>query len=309
MFDCFPGECQDTACVNARRVDFVKQQCAAYKDEPGDVDFQDVDATYDNLIVDDHLKMFYCSMGKAGTTTFLYMMENKYDHDKSSTNVHRPARLKACGLYRLSTVTNTTERKRILDSYRAFIVVRNPYVRLYSGYLQKSAYLERFLDGYMKTKHDNGATRRTVNNHYPEMGKKRDFISFETFLKIIVLSQTTTLKSLSRTRKNGHFVSIWKHCHPCHIRYDYIAKFETLSNDKNLFLPLFNVTDLPHFNSATGTKKGIGGNLRKAKILDPVEAIQQIPAKTLKEIAAVYMRDIEVFGYGLDSERTPYSMV
>jgi hypothetical protein len=185
------------------------------------------------------------------------------------------------------------------------MVVRNPYLRLYSAYLQRTVAMQDFLHNYSR---HSDTTRKIIDRHL-NLEKKHGsiFLSFERFLQMLVLIKNTTLLPLPHMRQDPHFTSVWDLCHPCGIRYDYIAKFETLSSDSHLILPLLNETTFPHFNRAKGHL--LGRNLVNVSVLDPIKAIGQTPWHILSDIATVYQEDLDIFAYGLQSNKTPYSLV
>ena len=302
-------KCTNATCTNVRRVQRLNRQCKLYGNKIKEND----DISYQQMFVDDRLKLLYCAMGKSGSTTFKYLMGEKYDAKPlaQAKFAHRSTRIEACGLYHLSAITNITRRRQILKDYKKFIVIRNPYSRLYSGYLQKSAYIQNFLDNYDKSKHDHhdqGETRRIIENHFPavKVNPGAVYLTFEKFLQFLVMAKTSTVDSLKRTRNDINHRSIWDSCHPCHVQYDYIAKLETLSNDEEVFLSLFAEKEMPRFNVASSR---FSKRLNKSTILDPSTAISQISSRTLTDIGKLYQIDMDLFGYGLDSNSKPISLV
>ena len=266
--------------------------------------FNESDLTnYRTFLVDDRAKLIYCLAGNTGTTTLTSLMRKKYDDKpvRPSLANHRHY-LANIGLYYLSSVKNATERRSKLDEYRTFLVARNPYVRLYSGYLQKSHQFEKMIDD-----------DHLIQQEFPDMHNTRNVpMTFEMFLQMITLSMNSTIEPLKSTKlaawkSDPHFASVWDLCHPCHVRYDYIFKTESLCNDSNLFLPLFNETSMVHHNAASSADKPlVGENLRTVKILDPKTAIRQVSKPIMKGIGILFRRDLEVFGYGLYSDKMPY---
>ncbi|XP_045208894.2 uncharacterized protein LOC123560790 [Mercenaria mercenaria] len=108
----------------------------------------------------------------------------------------------------------------MIGSSYSFMFVRDPYARLFSAYENKL-----FLP----------------NEHWAIIGKDviekvrphASFVSKElghdvTFLDLVKY----VLKLYERgIRLNNHFVPMHMHCGPCEIRYNFIGKLETMSND------------------------------------------------------------------------------
>ena len=122
------------------------------------------------------------------------------------------------------------------------------------------------------------------------------FITFEQFLQMVILARTTALPSLARPRGDEHWSTIGELCYPCHVRYDFILKLHMLDRDKELILPLFNATDIPHMNIATSHKE----NIFNVTIPDIMTAYRQVAPHLIQDIRDIYKVDLELFGYGFD---------
>ena len=290
----------------------MKETCSIYDDDPGeDTSFNENDPlNYRKLIVDDRDKLLYCLVGKTGSTTFTRIMRRKFDQDNNTyvgyvDKGRNMGFIRDTPLYTLDYITNVTERQYKLNNYRSFLIARNPYLRLYSAYLHKNDKLLKY------------ATSNTTNSQQIEetpLTKQADeasrALTFNTFLQLLVQSMKANFTAFNHSPLNGHFVDVWTHCHPCHIRYDYIFKTETLETDKQLFLPMLHEKYLIHKNKFKGRLHPLKGTkLTQADILDPISAIQQIPTEILEDITDLYRHDNEVFGYGLDSDQRPISLV
>ena len=264
---------------------------------------------YRKVIVDDRDKLLYCLVGKTGSTTFTRMMRRKFDMDNNTyvgyvDKNRNMSFLRNTPLYNLDYITNVTERQYKLNNYRSFLIARNPYLRLYSAYLHKNDKLVNYL------KSNTTLDQKTNNQPPAEQSDEASVPTFNMFLQLLVRSMKANFTAFSHYPANGHFVDVWTHCHPCHIRYDYIFKTETLDMDKQLFLPMLHEKQLIHKNKFKGRLYPLKGTkLTQADILDPISAIQQIPTEILEDITDLYRHDNEVFGYGLDSDQRPISFV
>ena len=295
-------------CINSRRLQNMKETCARYADDSGeDTSFNENDpSNYRYLIVDDTDKLLYCLVGKTGSTSFTKMMRNKFDMDNNTyigfvDEERAMLFIKDTPLYTLDYIKNATERQYKLNNYQAFLIARNPYSRIYSAYLHKYEQLLRFVDENVQVHQPIQQTQQANNS---------SFLSFNKFLQLLVLAKNTNLTAFNNHKLNTHFTSVWSRCHPCHIRYDYVFKTETLDKDRDIFLPLMNRNRLIHKNKAeTRIHPLVGTDIGQEDIMDPITAIQKIPAQTLVEITDLYRQDNEVFGYGLDSDQTPISVV
>ena len=175
---------------------------------------------------DKHL--FYCSVPKVGCTYWKriirYIGNDYKGHFKSPDNI--PRLFVHEGPYRNTTVIqfcNGSETET-LDYKFKFMFTRDPYERLWSGYLDK-LYLPDFW--WWLGIH-------IVNTTRPDAGirsiKCGNDVTFEEFLSY-------TMDNLrSGVRVDNHFAPIYTQCNPCAIRFDFIGKLETFEEDSRLVL-------------------------------------------------------------------------
>jgi len=122
----------------------------------------------------------------------------------------------------------------ILGSSRTFIITRDPYTRLYSGYIDKlfSANVlfwdnvGKFITHNLRSKASNKSIACGHDATFPE------------FVKYFIFSETFNKK------RNGHFTPMYDNCRPCQIKYDIIAKMESFSEDTLSVLKILNMTSL-----------------------------------------------------------------
>ena len=82
-------------------------------------------------------------------------------------------------------------------------------------------------------------------------------------------------------------------CQPCAIKYDFIAKLETLNGDLELLLPKINATFLVgHFPGSNSERK------EKRKMYNYFT--RNVTRSLLEAIKVKYKYDAELFGYDMD---------
>lgn len=81
---------------------------------------------------------------------------------------------------------------------------------------------------------------------------------------------------------------MYRLCHPCQVKYDFIGRLESLQTDAEHLLKLLEVDHLVHFPS--------GGRNRTTTSWER-DWFTQIPLATRRELYNLYEPDFELFGY------------
>ncbi|XP_060911579.1 carbohydrate sulfotransferase 12-like isoform X3 [Labrus mixtus] len=87
---------------------------------------------------------------------------------------------------------------------------------------------------------------------------------------------------------NEHWRQVYRLCHPCQVKYDFIGRLETLEPDAEHLLKLLEVDHLLHFPS--------GARNRTATSWER-DWFKQIPTLVKRELYKLYEPDFELFGY------------
>lgn len=106
----------------------------------------------------------------------------------------------------------------IVSSYTKFLIVRNPFERLYSGYVDKIFSLHFAYIG----RHIVVTQRKNATRHSKNCGHD---VTFAEFVRYVIKGERTN------KNRNAHFSPMYDHCKPCQIGYDYIGKLETFEKD------------------------------------------------------------------------------
>ncbi|XP_054460483.1 carbohydrate sulfotransferase 12-like [Anoplopoma fimbria] len=172
-----------------------------------------------------------------------------------------------------------------LQHYTKFLFVRDPFVRLISAFRNKfgrpnedfykqfgSVMLRRF--GNVS-----GSLPETAAEAFAA-GIKPTFQQFITYL----LDPETETESIF----NEHWRQVYRLCHPCQVKYDFIGRLETLEPDAEHLLKLLEVDHLLRFPS--------GARNRTAASWER-DWFAQIPITTRRELYKLYEPDFEMFGY------------
>ncbi|KAM7009399.1 carbohydrate sulfotransferase 12-like isoform 3-T3 [Tautogolabrus adspersus] len=87
---------------------------------------------------------------------------------------------------------------------------------------------------------------------------------------------------------NEHWRQVYRLCHPCQVKYDFIGRLETLETDAEHLLKLLEVDHLLHFPS--------GARNRTAASWER-DWFKQFPTLVKRELYKLYEPDFELFGY------------
>ena len=179
-----------------------------------------------NLISDDHHRILYCAIAKAGCSSFKYhLLKNTPKWIASNMtsltdSVHSNNYLKEFGLKRLNQFSKSDILFR-LDNYFTFMNVRHPLDRIVSTYNEKlvmnnKIYQKSLGRRLIKT------FRKNPSNEALETGEG---VMFSEFMKMIATEKNNS------SFLDPHWENYFKSCFPCLIRYDYISKLETSEYD------------------------------------------------------------------------------
>ena len=124
------------------------------------------------------------------------------------------------------------EKYLSLQSSKKVLFVRDPYERLFSGYIDKFFPPCSFSYATVMSKFRVPAGRR---------GKCQSGVSFTEFLQYVSNTKGVAV--------NEHFGRQHKGCLPCHVHYDYIGKMETFRQDAEFILRSVHVDPSDVFGS------------------------------------------------------------
>ncbi|XP_077380694.1 carbohydrate sulfotransferase 12-like [Festucalex cinctus] len=172
-----------------------------------------------------------------------------------------------------------------LQHYTKFLFVRDPFVRLISAFRNKfgrpNEDFYRQFGSVILRRYGNlsGSLPETAAEAFAA-GIKPTFQQFISYL----LDAETEKESVF----NEHWRQVYRLCHPCQVKYDFIGRLETLETDAEQLLKLLQVDHLLRFPS--------GARNRTAASWER-DWFAQIPVSTRTELYKLYQPDFELFGY------------
>ncbi|KAJ8269557.1 hypothetical protein COCON_G00121640 [Conger conger] len=239
-----------------------------------------------HLVVDEAHELIYCYVPKVACTNWKRVMmvltgQGKYTHpmDIPSNQAHIPSNLKTLNQYSIPEINHR------LKNFLKFLFVREPFERLVSAYRNK------FTLKYNTSFHKRFGTkivRRYRKNATLEALQSGADVRFPEFAEYLV--DPTTLKE---GPLNEHWETVYSLCHPCHIRYDLVGKYETLEEDSNYILRLAGVAD--HVRFPTYTKSTRTTDQMAAQFFQNINGRQQA------QLYQLYKLDFLMFNYSMPS--------
>uniref|UniRef100_A0A1A8SJ32 Carbohydrate sulfotransferase n=1 Tax=Nothobranchius rachovii TaxID=451742 RepID=A0A1A8SJ32_9TELE len=172
-----------------------------------------------------------------------------------------------------------------LQRYTKFLFVRDPFVRLISAFRNKferpNEDFYRQFGSVMLRRYGNVSEdlAETAAEAFAA-GIKPTFHQFISYL----LDPETERKSIF----NEHWRQVYRLCHPCQVKYDFIGRLETLETDSKHLLKLLKVDQFLRFPS---------GARNRTETSWERDWFAQIPLTKRRELYDLYKPDFELFGY------------
>ena len=229
---------------------------------------------YKYLLADDSKKSVYCTISKCASTAWKNaLVRMRGGNARKGESVHERKYMGKNNLVFLSQYSEEEAEYR-MKHYFKYIIVRHPFDRLVSAWRDKvpgnkgHTIRIRAASGLkvIETAKQNSNTNRPVE--------------FSEFLKFITKKNPLHF--------NRHWLSMYHHCHPCHFRYDFVAKVETLS------------ADLPHLYNALHVDEDLQLRvLNKRSQGSPHFSTyyNSVMASTYKTLCSFYRADMTLFNY------------
>uniref|UniRef100_A0ABI7Y814 Carbohydrate sulfotransferase n=1 Tax=Felis catus TaxID=9685 RepID=A0ABI7Y814_FELCA len=239
-----------------------------------------------HLVVDEDHELIYCYVPKVACTNWKRLMmvlsgRGKYSDPMEipANEAHVAANLKTLNQYSIPEINHR------LKSYMKFLFVREPFERLVSAYRNK--FTQKYNTSFHK-RYGTKIIRRQRKNATQEALRRGDDVRFEEFVAYLIDPHTQREEPF-----NEHWQTVHSLCHPCHIRYDLVGKYETLEEDSNYVLRLAGVGSylkFPTYAKSTRTTDEM-----------TTEFFQNISSEHQTQLYEVYKLDFLMFNYSVPS--------
>ncbi|XP_063165134.1 carbohydrate sulfotransferase 11 isoform X2 [Candoia aspera] len=239
-----------------------------------------------HLVVDEDHELIYCYVPKVACTNWKRVMmvltgRGKYTDPMEipANEAHVSSNLKTLNQYSIPEINHR------LKNYMKFLFVREPFERLVSAYRNK--FTQKYNTSFHK-RYGTKIVKRQRKNATQEALHKGDDVKFEEFVAYLIDPQTQREEPF-----NEHWQTVFSLCHPCHIHYDLIGKYETLEEDSNYILQLAGVGNylkFPTYAKSTRTTDEM-----------TTEFFQNISSEYQTQLYEVYKLDFLMFNYSVPS--------
>ncbi|GAB1598410.1 carbohydrate sulfotransferase 9-like isoform X2 [Argonauta hians] len=130
---------------------------------------------------------------------------------------------------RFSQISDSQINK-VLENYKKIIFVREPYSRLLTGFVDKL---------YTRSSRWQKMLKEIYYESNPYRLEKKCYndVTFSEFVTYFVKRMT------AGHYVDGHFMTMYSHCKPCLIKYDFIGKLEYFESDARYMMNLIGLTN------------------------------------------------------------------
>ena len=301
------------------RLERMEEHCKAFP--PASTVRYNVGVGYDNVLFNDEFELLECMVPKVSSTTWLELYIKMLGED-IHFEVYLPESHKIWKEISLVNKLGQKDTAKRYQTYTKFMITRNPFERLLSAYKSKFTvegwYLEVIGPGIIRSNHLAGipdheiarvkgelnrggnSTSSLSDNQIAQIkrlssGSRNFGITFLEFLNYVMTHNAAS----GREALDHHWAPATSICKPCAIRYDILAKFETLSKDSEAIL------DYVH---ATNSDGPIHFPLQKPKVNsnECKREFEKIPTELVRSLYQLYKDDFIIFGYEYDETENSF---
>ncbi|XP_038069378.1 carbohydrate sulfotransferase 13-like [Patiria miniata] len=260
------------------------------------VDLETSSSAPGHLLVDDRNRFLFCEIRKVSSIAWRRVLDAVSSVNNSSATGGGHRRSRTGGLRRLGTYS-AEERERRLREYTKFLFVREPMLRLVSGWRDKfvagpqrrdyrsswGPRIRRYYNSQL-TRHSS-ASQDT--GHQPSASVEDVEISFPEFVKYL-----TAGPPRSPLMRDMHWEPYRSRCRPCLVRYDFVGHYETLGPDAAAILPVLN-----RWSAGGGS---VDFPIRRSDSLGVAQTeFPKLAPEDIVKLAKLYDVDYKLFGYSM----------
>ncbi len=268
-------------------------------------------AYLEKIVIDERHKVLFCPITKVASSTFDSLMaasasgkplkkilSKARGREKHMNFVHKGPYLSKYSVRGLSTFSKS-KQQAILRDYFKFLVVRHPFDRLVSAYIDKVEYQRNTSEPFpMFVKHADHIVK-ALNTTRAKLYKK----SRKGKLNVFTANQEEFFYLVANYYnlwfKEKHWQTYHELCQPCAMHYDAVVRLETVDQDLPGILSRLPNPDgdtLPVTNTIR-YKPGFQYNDKMSK------AFESVDLDTVRGLMEVYKKDFELFGYQWNVEQ------
>ena len=273
-------------------------------------DLYGVMGSFYRVRLSDTFKLLQCALLKVASSTWFYQILRPLEGLKEEAYPYPTLWHKLALIFGINNPELTAMR---YQTYTKFIIARHPFSRLFSAYIGKFVvafqYGDRMADKIIRQNYLSNMTQTSIVQMRQELkrggnkltsglsdnivkqlrrldSKAGNFkITFLEFLNFFISKKG----SYGFTVGDDHFDPANIVCNPCAIRYDIIAKYETLLNDSNLIL---NYVKTHHNHNVSFPKPN---SITSSDSCN--SAFKDLPLTVRRSLYEMFKEDFLIFGY------------
>jgi hypothetical protein len=211
-----------------RRAEYLKQMC---KGHPRSSFYQATNYELSHILIDSEYKILYCGMPRAGEVNWrriLYKLAGK----TQETNLTKVPgeKMYEQGNFHFFYRLSIAEKKKVIRDFDKIIIIRHPFERIFSNWLHtfKNSKLSQV---------DREKWIRIINFHFKKNKQKTDNITFEEYLRCVLMAGAQkTQSNLAYLVYQSFYLTMDDMCFPCDVKYNLIGTFDNIAEDSNYVL-------------------------------------------------------------------------
>jgi len=265
---------------------------------PGPITTENLNFTLSSVtqvFYDEKYKIIMCAAPKAATTNWQKMMAVlKYDgiydtdHFRKSNVYNQLPRFSQLALDHGEEEGKRLALEKLNDpGYTKFMNARHPFSRLVSAWRDKFP-KDRKTGGetYWFRKYGKFISTKFEQDYYEK--PEEYYISFPAFADYVAWIG-------NRARFDHHWKTFNYHCRPCQLRFDFITKAETSSQDSKFIINKANISHIPHIQLPEMYDSS------PLHSHQPEDYFIQVSHVTVERLHHAYREDFRLFAYSTSS--------
>ncbi|XP_039259764.2 carbohydrate sulfotransferase 9-like [Styela clava] len=238
------------------------------------------------LFFSDKYKLIACQIPKVGCTNFkkvLLVAEGLVNNTNPKELSGHVTHDIANRVLQLKNLGDVTEIKRRLNNYYKVVMVRDPLHRVLSAYRNKfEAPDNKYYSKIAREIH----LFLSKSNFLKEKSSYK--LSFVEFVKYLNSGDDTYID-------DPHWDHYYKLCSPCAIKYNFIAKLETVDDDMNYVMQTVGIQNITYPQNYPVSQR-----TTDEKVSKYFKGLSNIT----KNLISRYKNDYELFGYSLNNGKS-----
>lgn len=252
---------------------------------------------FDSMIVDERHRVLYCSIPKVASSSVKVAMAlmTGMDGVDAFFPVHDAPPMQKIGLYSVDYLG--LHRPEVLqsewNSLRKFFIVRHPFERLVSAYIDKFTKRNKYSD-YFQRRYGGRIVRlyrKKTNGTMASREHPYHNVTFSEFVRFLTDDAVPCWMKF-----NPHWLSYTYLCQPCFIHYNYIIRQEALDDEMAYLWP--RLYDEKKVKVDEVLFKRNAGDKRSRDILE--KYMTQLSKEEKRRLFKLYESDFKMFDYQND---------